>query len=29
MKTALVINTANQYNLGAAKLADWLRAEGW
>ena len=26
---ALVINCAQQYNLGAAKLADWLRSEGW
>lgn len=30
MNTALVINcSAGSYNLGASKLADWLRAEGW
>lgn len=28
--TALVVNcSVGHYNLGAAKLADWLRAEGW
>lgn len=27
---AIVVNcSANHYNLGAAKLADWLRSEGW
>jgi hypothetical protein len=30
MSTALVVNcSAPHYNLGAAKLANWLRAEGW
>ena len=30
MRTALVVNcSAKHYNLGAAKLAGWLRAEGW
>lgn len=29
-RTALVVNcSAKHYNLGAAKLADWLRSEGW
>lgn len=30
MSTALVVNcSAPKYSLGAAKLADWLRSEGW
>lgn len=30
MKTAAVINCSHpHYNLGAAKLANWLRSEGW
>ena len=26
---ALVVNCSKQFNLGASKISDWLRAEGW
>lgn len=29
MSTALVVNCSRRYNLGADKLAHWLRDEGW